>query len=226
MALLQPVTKKGCEVYGQAGNAQKQPVRSGDPSESTGGIFQTASGDGTEAEGFDQIFEGAKMAVEFKDRLLSQAEEDQLLELISKTAGIDVVCIIDRNQTKEMAYKSVIEHTMTNVRQKDGQFYRGTLRKRQILESDTSVLILGDVEYGAKVIAKGSVVILGRLEGSVHAGACGDDKAYVAALSMKPTYMRIGGVKAGRSQLAVCRQSFKHPQIAVMGENRLVLDSL
>ena len=38
------------------------------------------------------------MAVEFKDRLLSQAEEDQLLELISKTAGIDVVCIIDRNQ--------------------------------------------------------------------------------------------------------------------------------
>ena len=75
------------------------------------------------------------MAVEFKDRLLSQAEEDQLLELISKTAGIDVVCIIDRNQTKEMAYKSVIEHTMTNVRQKDGQFYRGTLRKRQIPES-------------------------------------------------------------------------------------------
>lgn len=151
------MTKKGCEVYGQAGNAQKRSVRSGDPSESTGGIFQTASGDGTEAEGFDQIFEGAKMAVEFKDRLLSQAEEDQLLELISKTAGIDVVCIIDRNQTKEMAYKSVIEHTMTNVRQKDGQFYRGTLRKRQILESDTSVLILGDVEYGAKVIAKAAL---------------------------------------------------------------------
>ena len=173
-----------------------------------------------------KFFEGAKMAVEFKDRLLSQAEEDQLLELISKTAGIDVVCIIDRNQTKEMAYKSVIEHTMPNVRQKDGQFYRGTLRKRQILESDTSVLILGDVEYGAKVIAKGSVVILGRLEGSVHAGACGDDKAYVAALSMKPAYMRIGDVKAGRSLLAICRQSFKHPQIAVMGENRLVLDSL
>ena len=173
-----------------------------------------------------KFFEGAKMAVEFKDRLLSQAEEDRLLELISKTAGIDVVCIIDRNQTKEMAYKSVIEHTMTNVRQKDGQFYRGTLRKRQILESDTSVLILGDVEYGAKVIAKGSVVILGRLEGSVHAGACGDDKAYVAALSMKPAYMRIGGVKAGRSLLAICRQSSKHPQIAVMGENRLVLDSL
>lgn len=61
-----------------------------------------------------KFFEGAKMAVEFKDRLLSQAEEDQLLELISKTAGIDVVCIIDRNQTKEMAYKSVIEPTNPN----------------------------------------------------------------------------------------------------------------
>ena len=35
-----------------------------------------------------KFFEGAKMAVEFKDRLLSQAEEDQLLDLISKTAGM------------------------------------------------------------------------------------------------------------------------------------------
>ena len=62
-----------------------------------------------------KFFEGAKMAVEFKDRLLSQAEEDQLLELISKTAGIDVVCIIDRNQTKEMAYKSVIAVSYTHL---------------------------------------------------------------------------------------------------------------
>ena len=76
------------------------------------------------------------------------------------------------------------------------------------------------------MFSKGSVAFLCRLEVAVHEGACGDDKAYVAALSMKPTYMRIGGVKAGRSQLAVCRQSFKLPQIAVMGENRLVLDSL
>ena len=98
--------------------------------------------------------------------------------------------------------------------------------KGRVLESDTSVLILGDVEYGAKVIAKGSVVILGRLEGSVHAGACGDDKAYVAALSMKPAYMRIGDVES--RQIAACHLQtvFKHPQIAVMGENRLVLDSL
>ena len=47
---------KCCDYVIEAGIAQKQPVRSGDPSESTGGIFQTASGDGTEAEGFDQIF--------------------------------------------------------------------------------------------------------------------------------------------------------------------------
>ena len=173
-----------------------------------------------------KFFEGAKMAVEFKDRLLSQAEEDQLLDLISKTAGIDVVCIIDRNQTKEMAYKSVIEHTMTNVRQKDGQFYRGTLRKRQILESDTSMLILGDVEEGAKVIAKGSRVVLGRLAGAVHAGVCGERDAYVAALSLQPGHMRIGGVKAGRALLAFCRQTSQQPQIAVLGENRLVLNTL
>ena len=72
-----------------------------------------------------KFFEGAKMAVEFKDRLLSQAEEDQLLELISKTAGIDVVCIIDRNQTKEMAYKSVTEQEKRKSRAGDAARMEG-----------------------------------------------------------------------------------------------------
>ena len=171
-----------------------------------------------------KFFEGVKMAVSFHNRLLSQQEEQKILDLISGTAGIDIVCIVDKEN--EMMYKSMVEQALLNVRENDGQFYRGTLRKRQILESDTSILILGDVEYGAKIIAKGSVVVIGTLSGSVYAGADGNMDAYVAALSMQPKQIRIGNVSSRRYQTD-CRQPFQTgPQIAVCNADSILLTAL
>jgi septum site-determining protein MinC len=53
------------------------------------------------------------------------------------------------------------------------------------------VVVIGDVNPGAEVIAGGSVVVWGRLRGSVHAGAEGDSAAVVCALEMDPIQVRI-----------------------------------
>lgn len=66
-----------------------------------------------------------------------------------------------------------------------------TLRSGQRLEFDGSVVILGDVNPGAVVIATGHVVVLGALRGMVHAGAGGDTAARVIALRLHPTQLRI-----------------------------------
>ena len=49
-------------------------------------------------------------------------------------------------------------------------FYKGTLRSGQVFESDGSVVVLGDVNPGGKVVAKGSVIVLGSLKGNIFAG--------------------------------------------------------
>jgi septum site-determining protein MinC len=54
------------------------------------------------------------------------------------------------------------------------------------------VVVIGDVNAGAEVIAGGDIVIWGRLRGTVHAGATGDDQAIVCALNLAPTQLRIG----------------------------------
>jgi len=54
------------------------------------------------------------------------------------------------------------------------------------------VIILGDVNPGAQVIATGNVVVWGRLRGMVHAGAGGDSAAMICALDLNPTQLRIG----------------------------------
>lgn len=173
-----------------------------------------------------KFFEGAKMAVSFLDRKLSDREEQIILDLIAETTGLDIVCIVDRDETNEMTYKSIVENTLTNIFRREGQFYRGTLSRKQVLESDTSIIILGDVEFGAKVIAKGNVVIVGSLTGSVHAGASGDRGAFIAALSMQPKQLRIGDIEARRQ--AIHQESLMSggPKVAVADGRRIYVDPL
>jgi septum site-determining protein MinC len=73
-----------------------------------------------------------------------------------------------------------------------GLVVRQTLRSGQIIRHEGSVVIIGDVNPGAEVIAGKDVVVWGRLRGTVHAGANGDDKALVCALSFSPLQLRIG----------------------------------
>jgi len=69
---------------------------------------------------------------------------------------------------------------------------RRTLRSGQTVRHTGHVVVIGDVNPGAEIIAGGDVVVWGRLRGTVHAGAGGDDDAVVCALVLAPTQLRIG----------------------------------
>ncbi|MFO7664292.1 MAG: septum site-determining protein MinC [Chloroflexota bacterium] len=68
---------------------------------------------------------------------------------------------------------------------------RETLRSGRSVWHEGHVIILGDVNPGAEVIAAGSVIVWGRLRGLVHAGALGDDGASICALDLNPMQLRI-----------------------------------
>ena len=74
----------------------------------------------------------------------------------------------------------------------EGLLLRRTLRSGQSLRHPGHVVIVGDVNPGAEVIAGGDVVVWGKLCGVVQAGAVGNDEAIVCALELRPTQLRIG----------------------------------
>ena len=74
--------------------------------------------------------------------------------------------------------------------------HRGTLRSGDHLEVDGSVLVLGDVNPGARVSAAGDVRIWGRLRGVAHAGSGGNQQARIVALQLRPLQLRIAGAVA------------------------------
>ena len=71
------------------------------------------------------------------------------------------------------------------------RYHRGTLRGGQSLQQVGNIVVVGDVNPGAELIATGDVVVFGALRGTAHAGAQGDRAARVAALELAPTQLRI-----------------------------------
>ena len=66
------------------------------------------------------------------------------------------------------------------------------LRSGQVIHYSGDVLVYGDVNPGAEVVADGNVLVMGALKGMVHAGSNGDDTAIVMAFDLRPTQLRVG----------------------------------
>ncbi len=74
--------------------------------------------------------------------------------------------------------------------------HQGTLRAGDHLQAEGSVLLLGDVNPGARISAVGDVRVWGRLRGVAHAGRRGDGRARIVALQLRPLQLRIAGAVA------------------------------
>ena len=74
------------------------------------------------------------------------------------------------------------------------QFHRGSLRSGQKIEYEGSLVILGDVNAGAEVLAGENIVVLGILRGMAHAGAKGNKEAIIAAASIESPQIRIANI--------------------------------
>ena len=150
------------------------------------------------------------IAVSFEGRNLTQGEQNLLVDTITENSGLKIHYIIDGAKAVETQFAQLISEAEEEKRQeeteeemeaiidfpenrigKNGQFYRGTLRSGQVLESESSIIILGDVNPGAKVVAKGNIVVLGALRGTAYAGVCGNPECFVAAVYMDPIQIRI-----------------------------------
>ncbi|KAF0652127.1 septum formation inhibitor [Cyanobium sp. Copco_Reservoir_LC18] len=74
--------------------------------------------------------------------------------------------------------------------------HRGTLRAGDHLQGEGSVLLLGDVNPGARISAAGNVLVWGRLRGVAHAGVGGERGSRIVALQLRPLQLRIADVVA------------------------------
>jgi len=146
------------------------------------------------------FFKKANMAITFEGRQLTLLEEKELIDIISENSSIQVICLLDNDKENEQHYKETLKDRLNALTNSYGQFYKGNLISGQVLESEKSIVVIGDVLTGAKIISSGNVIIIGTLKGTVYAGVTGDESSYIAALDMDPLQIRIGDILAKSSR--------------------------
>ena len=109
------------------------------------------------------------------------------------------------------AIKSTFE---SSVETSETKFIKGNLRSGQREEFSGSIAILGDLNYGAEVIAGENIIVTGKIRGMAHAGANGNKKAIISANSIDSTQVRIANVVK-----EIPENEYKLPFIYLDGEN-------
>lgn len=117
--------------------------------------------------------------------------------------------------TSEVLGLHAIKKTFESpIETSETKFIRGNLRSGQREEFSGSIAILGDLNYGAEVIAGENIIVTGRIRGLAHAGANGNKKAIISANSIDATQVRIANVVK-----EIPENDYKLPVICLDGEN-------
>ena len=137
-----------------------------------------------------KLYKSEKTPICVVGKVLKNKEIEEIRKIINK--DIDVEVTFDSPKVLGLhGIKRVFEKEIENSETK---FYKGNMRSGQKIEFEGSLVILGDVNGGAEVIAGENIVVLGHLRGLAHAGAKGNKKAIIAAQEIDCPQIRISNI--------------------------------
>ena len=187
-----------------------------------------------------EFYSGANITVELGERPVPKYELSSLKALLERRgltlslvrsesdttqkSAASLAVPTENNAVVEMPQPTVQETAPVNSEETGthGVLFRRTLRSGRTIHSEGHVIVFGDVNPGAKVIAAGDIVVWGKLRGYVHAGASGDESAIVCALEMSPSQLRI-------ADFVVTSPPGKRrkimPEVALVRDNQIIVEA-
>lgn len=167
----------------------------------------------TKIESAGNFLKGARLSFSQDDHIISDSQKSELSEICRQyglTLNTEVKLpkkIMQYRQFSMAGASPAIENERAGL---PGQKYnragaalqegeaallvKRNLRSGQKVVSHKHVVVLGDVHPGAEIVAEGNILVMGSCRGSVHAGAGGDQTAYVIACRLLPENLRIANI--------------------------------
>ena len=137
-----------------------------------------------------KLYKDEKTPIRVIGKILKNKEIDQIQELIKEKIDVE----IEFDMPKSLGLSSIKRAFDKEIAMSETKFHRGSLRSGQKMETEGSLVILGDVNSGAEVMASDNIVVLGALRGLAHAGAKGNKQAIIAAGLFDSVQVRIANI--------------------------------
>jgi len=169
------------------------------------------------------FFQGARIALDVGTQILRVNELVALRDRLSDR-GVSLWAVLSESPTTEKTAQLLgLATRISKPRPEEARqfavddlgdatalFLAKTLRSGMRIEFPGHVVVVGDVNPGAEIVAGGNVLVWGRVRGMIHAGAKGNTSAYICALDLSPTQLRI----ADEVSAVLSPQNNPRPEIA------------
>ena len=140
------------------------------------------------------FFRNSRAVLSFEGRPISPKEEIDLVNAVKSNSSITVICTAGHDDKTDREFVHAIEkinehsHMIGNM----AQIYHGSISSGQKIETENSIVIMGDVPEDSSVISDKDIIIMGALYGAAFAGGDGETHHFVTALDMSPQLLKIG----------------------------------
>lgn len=191
----------------------------------------------SEAPGF---FKGASLSLDTTRRALEDSERTQLEALLAyyqmTVAAPEIIAppsqeaspappLVQDDQAARGGESAMpdLSLALPDPRESsDTLFLRRTVRSGQAISHPSNVVVLGDVNPGAEIVAGGDIIVWGVLRGMVHAGYPDNEQALVCSLALAPVQLRIAHL------LSRPPEGFEmqpHPEVAAIRNDQIVVEA-
>lgn len=133
------------------------------------------------------LYKDDKTPILITGKVLKNREMDEIQSIIKKFIDVQV----EFDSPKVLGLHGIKKTFYKEVATSETKFHKGSLRSGQRIEFEGSLVIIGDVNAGAEVVAGENIVILGVLRGLAHAGAKGNKDAIIEASEIEAVQIRI-----------------------------------
>lgn len=191
----------------------------------------------TSFSSFEEVVEQIKLKLETADSFFKNAEivgvdgfnfnirEKKILKhVIEKQFGLSVVSLesVSKVTAEPRPRKTVVPTVRKSPKADDTKFIKGTIRSGRREEHSGNIVVLGDVNPGAELVAGGNIVVMGSLRGVAHAGYPKNEEAFVASLVFNPVQLRIGEIITRPPEE---EEMPENPEIAYIKNGMIVIEA-
>lgn len=174
------------------------------------------------------FFAESEVNVDVGARRLSEQEIQLLKKIIAENSKLKLKAIYNDENRPTVQFPQPLSREedtkLAGYKEDRSLVIKRTLRSGQRIHFPGTVVVLGEVNPGAEIVAEGDIFVFGSLRGIAHAGAAGDRNAVVVAQRLAPTQLRIAGLitRAPDEEIPLPDQ----PEYAFISNDSIVIASL
>ncbi len=136
------------------------------------------------------LYKDDKTPILITGKILKNKEMEEIQNLIKRFIDVQ----IEFDSPKVLGLHGIKKTFYKEVATSETKFHKGSLRSGQRIEFEGSIVIIGDVNAGAEVVAGENIIVLGTLRGLAHAGAKGNKDAVIEASDIDAVQIRIANI--------------------------------